>query len=184
MRIQKSMTNSTDYKLIIFDLDGTLAPFDSNEMFPDARSWWTENALIYRPIIATNQGGIGLRFWMESEGFGDPSKYPTLEDFEDRLSKLFPGHMRPDILMCARYQSKKSGKWCPVPPGGSAYAMWREDWRKPAPGMLLHALVITGFDATDALFVGDGKEDQQAAESAGIAFMWAHEFFNRPVSTT
>ena len=170
----------TDYKLIIFDLDGTLVPFDSDEMFPDTKVWWEENALIYRPIIATNQGGIGLRYWMEEGGFGDPMKYPTLEDFEERLNKIFPDPiLRPQILMCARYQSKKSSKWCPVPPGGNAYAMWQEDWRKPAPGMLLHALATTGAEAVDVLFVGDSEEDQQAAKAAGINFQWACEFFGR-----
>lgn len=167
-------------RLIVFDLDGTLAPFNSDQLFPDAAAWLDANGWM-QPIIATNQGGIGLHYWMEKEGFGNPADYPSLPDFEARLDRLFPlPEQKPTILMCARYQSKKSGAWCPVPAELSHFAMWREDWRKPAPGMLLHAMTIAGWGPAETLMVGDGEEDRQAAANAGCSFEWAWEFFGRP----
>ena len=35
------------YGLIIFDLDGTLAPFDGDELYPDAKEWLNSN--MYNP---------------------------------------------------------------------------------------------------------------------------------------
>lgn len=165
-------------KLIIFDLDGTLAPFDSDQLFTDAAQWIAENQHIPW-LIATNQGGIGLRYWMERDGFGDPSKYPTLPDFEARVKKLF-GEKLPTILVCLCYQSKKSGQWGPIPRDADIYQKWNQHWRKPAPGMVLETIKVAGCSADEVLVVGDGEEDRQAATNAGCKFQWAWEFFGRP----
>ncbi len=50
--------------------------------------------------------------------------------------------------------------------------------RKPAPGMLLDILRETNTNAVRALFVGDNETDRAAAESAGVRFRWAREFFD------
>lgn len=170
------------YKLILFDLDGTLAPFDSDTLYPDAAQWLA-NETYHAWMIVTNQGGVGLRYWMEKDGFGEPEKYPTLEDVTKRIDNLFPAmpanEQDSSVLMCVRYQSKKSGEWCPVPDKGGWMSIWRKDWRKPAPGMLLHAMVVKGYEVDVTLMVGDSAEDEQAAQAAGCAFMWAWDFFGR-----
>jgi phosphoglycolate phosphatase-like HAD superfamily hydrolase len=179
-----------EFKLIIFDLDGTLAEMNSHDLYPDARAW-IEAHPEPQWHVATNQGGVGLRYWMECEGFGDPSEYPTQEAIEQRLMTLFPSDMpnRPVVHVCFRYQSKKSGKWCPAPYAvdqqepGTEYGAWNKRWRKPAPGMLENAMYLTGRDPVEVLMVGDGDEDQQAAYNAGCHFQWAWEFFNRPKPT-
>lgn len=51
------------------------------------------------------------------------------------------------------------------------------DSRKPAPGMLLRILEQSGVSAKAALFVGDLDKDREAAHRAGIAFIWAKDFF-------
>src|SRR5689334_4202118 len=102
-------------KLIIFDLDKTLSAFNSDQLYPDAEAWIAEHRDV-KVAIATNQGGVGLRFWMEQGGFGDPGKYPTLVDVDYRLSCLFDSSNRPLVFACYRYQSQK-GKWSPVPEG-------------------------------------------------------------------
>ena len=48
-------------------------------------------------------------------------------------------------------------------------------FRKPNPGMLTRA--IEDFGATRVIYVGDRPEDQGAAQSAGVPFVWANEFF-------
>lgn len=171
-----------EYKLYLFDLDGTLALMDGNTLYPDAAQWLETNK-DKSWMIVTNQGGIGLRLWMETGGFGDPAKYPTFEDFHARIEALFPEMdgfaLGTKVVVCARYQSKKTGEWSPLPQKGSWLSMWQQDWRKPAPGMLLYAMRIKEALPSTTLMVGDSEEDQQAAAAAGCDFMWAWEFFGR-----
>jgi len=118
---------------------------------------------------------------METEGFGEPDKYPTTSEVNDRLTHLFVTR-QPLAFICYRYQSQKSGKWCPIPKGCEMLDEWSEAWRKPAPGMLLAAMATCGCDPENTLMVGDSEEDQQAAANAGCTFQWAWEFFGRPKS--
>lgn len=170
-------------KLFLFDLDGTLASIDSDTLYPDAAEWLNEHkeaVLNSQVFIVTNQGGAGLRWWMEAKGFGDPTKYPTAEDFKARLNRIFSKvSVFPATLMCFRYQSKKSGEWCPVPPGCAGQDEWSTTWRKPEPGMLLHAMSLAGVNHLQTMMVGDSEEDRQAALNAGCNFLWAWEFFGR-----
>lgn len=172
-----------DYKLILFDLDGTLAPFNSDELYPDAAAWLAEHDTAV--AVCTNQGGVGLRYWMETAYFGEPAKFPTLDSVMARLSNLFPDNGRtPPVFLCVRYQSKKSGSWSPVPPGNEHVDIWQKHWRKPDTGMLVAAMTAQGCAPQETLMVGDGEEDREAAENAGCAFQWAWEFFGReqPIS--
>lgn len=169
------------HRLFIFDLDGTLAPFDGDTLYADAAAWISKNP--YNWMVATNQGGIGLRYWMEKDGFGNPDAYPTLESFQVRIQKLFPSipadELKMTVLMCAAYQSKKTQAWGPIPPSGVGYAMWNIEWRKPSPGMLRHAMLLRACFPPETLMVGDGPEDELAAKAAGCDFQWAWQFFGR-----
>lgn len=49
-------------------------------------------------------------------------------------------------------------------------------YRKPGPGMLIAASNYTRIRLQDCLMVGDRDEDQGAAKSAGVEFMWADEW--------
>lgn len=166
-------------KLIVFDLDGTLTPFDGDALYPDAARYFADHRTT-QPVITTNQGGIGLRHWMEVDSFGEPQKYPTLLDFNMRIERLFHSLLVPPlVLMCAAYQSKKTGQWAPTPKDGDRATVWNKSWRKPQPGMLMHAIERTGCAPSQVLMVGDGEEDQQAAKWATCKFQWAWEFFGR-----
>lgn len=53
------------------------------------------------------------------------------------------------------------------------YASWKPSWRKPNPGMILHALEVLGVPPSpDVFYVGDEEEDVQAAKNAGISWVW------------
>jgi HAD superfamily hydrolase (TIGR01662 family) len=52
--------------------------------------------------------------------------------------------------------------------------------RKPAPGMLLQAMIDAGEEPQTTLFVGDMKVDLEAAYRAGCEFRWAYKYFGRP----
>jgi len=49
--------------------------------------------------------------------------------------------------------------------------------RKPEPGMLLDLMRRMRFAAANTIYVGDMESDRQAAEAAGVQFVWASEFF-------
>ena len=167
------------YKLIIFDIDGTLADWKTNELLPGVKEWFDANAPTTNIIGASNQGGVGLRYWMEREGFGDPMRYPRISSVDEHfeaVQRLLDHEFK--VLRAYAYQSQK-GLWSPTPVGDEKTNEWRQDWRKPAPGMLLEAVRIFGVEPQEALMVGDSAEDQEAANRAGCAFAWADDFFGR-----
>lgn len=174
-------------KLYIFDADDTLVESWTENLKPGVLEWLREMAMIDeddRPFLAitTNQGGVGLRYWMVKQGFGQPSKYPN----EEQARHLYKSVARrlwtesgceTDLYMCFAYQSKDSGKWGPVPDESLFANEWTTGWRKPNPGMLLAALEWACVDRKDAIMIGDSEDDACAAISAGIDFCWAKDFF-------
>lgn len=196
------------YRLYIFDVDDNIAKRYSDELMPGVEDWFAFARQVaggVRFAFATNQGGVGLRYWMEQGGFGDPSKYPTENSVNARLvivrDRLFGGAtVLPPIYVCFRYQSAK-GNWSPTPHDitpaeAAAFASndkepqamlevteddlpgeWRKSWRKPAPGMLLQAMADAGVMPSATLFVGNGEEDRQAAAAAGCDFILGKDLF-------
>lgn len=193
-------TNLENYDLIIFDLDGTLADRDTSELLPGVAEWFRDvrPSLGAKVVVASNQGGVGLRYWMESQGFGEPEKYPTAKDVEDHLDAVMSKCTHDgfeldtavlelgidDAWLAFAYQSKSSGKWAPTPDiyqseYHSIYGRWDANFRKPAPGMLLDFMREYKVNADRTLMVGDSEEDSQAAATAGCEFIDADTFFGR-----
>jgi len=165
------------YQLYLFDLDSTLAKRYTTEILPNVKEWFAANPNA-KTAIVTNQGGVGLRRWMEEANFGEPEKFPLEADIHERLwtiTKALGG----DILMLAAfaYQTKK-GQWAPLHNyqgcKGNAY---KREWRKPQPEMLLEAMYQRQAQPRDTLMIGDSTDDQAAAAAAGVSFMWARDFF-------
>ncbi len=182
-------------KLIIFDVDGTLVS--------DYKSIRFESAVVEKLIalrrqdvalaLASNQGGVGLRHWIEVVGgFGTTPEekakslassqaYPTSQEAFQRLATIAAEvtalTLLPcNIYTCYAYQSK-AGNWSPVPVGSEDDPMWSREWRKPNAGMLLQAMHDAGISTAETLFVGDRDEDAGAALAAGVTFVEAKEFF-------
>lgn len=167
------------YDLYIFDVDGTIAERDTTDLLPGVAEWFAGNQTAV--AFATNQGGVGLRYWMETARFGEPEKYPTAEVITARLESLAEKLQVKweNIYYSFAYQSKSSDNWSPVP-AGITEAMspeWFPASRKPNPGMLLEA--ISDNRAKSAVMVGDSEEDEAAARAAGIDFIHADDFFGR-----
>jgi HAD superfamily hydrolase (TIGR01662 family) len=171
-------------KLIIFDVDGTLAKQFTLELLPGVKQFFEllfQAGCPHTPkvAIATNQGGVGMRYWMEKGGFGKPEKYPTAEEINERMEALVDklgGDSQLPVYASFRFVNKK-GKWTPVPPEQTDNPRWELEWRKPKPGMLLQAMEEAGTRTDETLFVGDREEDQAAAQATGCAFRWAKDFF-------
>ncbi len=176
-------------RLIVFDLDGTLVESHTTVLLPGVSHFF--HSIFRKPClpdtprpaiaIATNQGGVGMRYWMEQNHFGDPRSYPTEAEITQRLSWLvseLSGEQNIRAYVCFRYKDR-AGKGSPVPPENSADPRWSMEWRKPAPGMLLQAMQDAGVPPEETLFVGNGSADEGAARAAGCAFAWASDFFAR-----
>lgn len=166
--------------LVIFDVDNTLADRDSTILYPDVQLWFKAHWGEHFIALATNQGGVGLRYWMERDGFGDPSKLPTESGLRQRFRTLLsgvPNSRSIQIHVCYAYQSKDSGKWSPTPPGRENSEKWNPANRKPAPGMLLGAMRSYGVSPEQTTMVGDSPEDREAATAAGVRFIHRDEFF-------
>ncbi len=172
--------------LVIFDVDGTLAKPYTLELLPQVREFF---ALVLQPgcagrpkvAIATNQGGVGMRYWMERNAFGSPEKYPTEDSIAGRLRELVSalgGDHNLLVYTSFRYRSDR-GAWSPAPPERAGDPRWSKAWRKPEPGMLLQAMQDARVEPEQTLFVGDSEDDRGAARAAGCAFMEAGEFFSQ-----
>jgi HAD superfamily hydrolase (TIGR01662 family) len=170
--------------LLIFDVDGTLAETYGLELLPGVKGFferWAQAGSPERPrlALATNQGGVGMRYWMETDGFGEPEEFPTAAQVEQRLQALLAIlGLPPDLPVYVAYRYlTRDGRWTPAPPEEAGSPRWQRQWRKPGPGMLLQAMQDAAASPERTLFVGDSPEDQGAARAAGCAFRWANEFF-------
>lgn len=149
--------------LIIFDKDGTLVegtngpiPNNVGEQVIKAGVLDRLNELREKGhsfAVASNQGGVA---------FG----HLTYEEAEEMVRQI------------AQEIGAEAYEFCPYHPEG-AILEYRQDHfcRKPAPGMLFAIMDELMESPSNTLFVGDRPEDYGAAISAGIAFVWAQEFF-------
>ncbi len=153
-----------NYRLIIFDVDGTLVTTKSGETFrktADDWQWLPGRLEICQKYVGasialvTNQGGVAFGYL--NEGAMDWELNKTA----NAIAPYVP---------CFR---------CYTHPEASLAQYRKEDTRrKPGPGMILEAMeYFKGVGPHNTLMVGDRPEDEQAAQNAGVAFMWADKFF-------
>jgi len=176
-------------KLYCFDVDGTLIDREGNLLDGVREGFAWLSTMKPTPFLAftSNQGGVGLRLWMEVGGFGSQTFIDTLPTSEQiaQAHQDLAKKLTPLDVMCFQsyaYQSKTSLKWSPPPLNLSATdkSAWSQEWRKPSPGMLLEAMKRAGATPAETLMVGNSSDDYEAAEAAGVTFMWAWQFFGRP----
>lgn len=174
-----------DYQLLVFDVDGTIANRNEDRLLPEARDFfkllyqWSAVVTVPKLALATNQGGVGLRLWMQDSGWGEPEKYPTLEAVQERLRAIQQQIPLSTYLYTAyAYQTQKTREWAQVPIEFAGRSEWRRDWRKPNGGMIQQAMLDYGIqNPKQVLFVGDRPEDKGAATAVGVDFIWAKQFW-------
>lgn len=171
-----------DYDLLVFDVDGTLRRCISHkgpchnapslhEIIPGTAEIlltydWTRIGF----SCASNQGGIGLGFITEEI---------VIEEFYKTIRALFPLYpwtQDRGSFTETRMRMPERGpvfRYAPHAPDAASVE------RKPSPWMLLELVRAYGERLDRTLFVGDSPEDQQAAERAGVNFVWAWQFFGR-----
>lgn len=190
------MTNvfnlTTNPKLIIFDLDGTLVRPFGNELLPGVAEYFdgyfNKLPTWNRPLVAlaTNQGGVGYRLHREELGGDvDVAKYPTKAEADHRVFSVVERLKIDPMLVYISYAYRFShGYWADTPIQFVRDPRWAPNWRKPNPGMLQQALADTGLLPNQALMVGDMDSDKDAAINAGVPFQTAVQFFRYTVPVT
>ena len=107
----------------------------------------TANTARLPVFIATNQGGIALGRYSESD----------MHEFHNHLHARLKheGASITDIAFCPHHPEAKNPqrRHCPC--------------RKPLPGMLLDLAARHGIDLTASVMIGDRDTDMAAAEAAG-----------------
>jgi HAD superfamily hydrolase (TIGR01662 family) len=155
--------------LVCFDLDGTLVEVFGTAILPGVAYCFDNWGFTGKTAIVTNQGGVGLRYWMETNDFGDPAQYPTQRDTERRVEQVQEQLGIDFALISFAYLSSK-GIWAPTPDDQITNERWSHDWRKPNPGMILKAIELAGTTPERTIMVGDREEDVKAAFAAGVLF--------------
>jgi HAD superfamily hydrolase (TIGR01662 family) len=169
-------------KLILFDLDGTLAEYKTGVILPNVRETLAALPKRQKLCVVSNQGGVGFRYWMETDGFGNAQNLPTEADARAHVAGVLKAlKLKCPAYLSFAYQSNKSGKWNPTPSASQTESLenWRQDWRKPRAGMLTQAMIDFSVKPDDMLMVGDWNEDRLAAFEIGCAFQLAKDFFGR-----
>ena len=144
-------------KAIFFDRDGTLN-IDVHYLHDPADFVWIEGAIAairwanehgYLVIVVTNQSGI-------ARGYYDEDAVRHLHDWMNAELVAHGAHID------AFY-------YCPHHTEGSVPAYVKQcDCRKPAPGMILRAIVEHDIDPAASFLFGDAASDVTAAEAAGV----------------
>ena len=167
-----------NYKLILLDIDGTIANRDSTEIYPAARRFIEALDAGVEVAFITNQGGPPCR----AAGWEFSNQFPSEEKIRarlDELMKVIYGILgrKPSLYVAWVFRDKS----------GAVYnlAGLIEDetkkrkalfWRKPGPGMILQALLDSCTAPKDTLMIGDDLDkDAGAAEAAGVAFRHADD---------
>lgn len=153
------MIDLSTKKLIIFDADGTLrrctipgqpcpSKNDEWELMPGVKEKIATLPDGVRFGIVSNQGGVGLGFMPQEVAWQMLVELAALA-LRDRCVALMCTHAPKDGCLC----------------------------RKPSPLMLYQAMEAANAKPRETLYVGDMDSDREAAQRAGVAFLWAWEFF-------
>lgn len=168
-------------KILFLDCDGTIrrpksgAKFISNPEDQEIIGGVSEaiahyKSLGFTPIGVTNQGGVAAGHKSLEEAIEE--QCITLELLPElELIYFAPNY---DGLICWKISRSASTeiKQQSIEEFGS--------FRKPGAGMLNLALRFYNAQPQDCLMVGDRTEDEVAAATALVPFMWAHDWLIRP----
>lgn len=160
---QNSQVAATPYKLVIFDVDGTLrgchvkgqpCPNSPDEQFvlPGVVARAAQIPDETRIGIVSNQAGVGLKY-MKHEMAQAMIHEVVAEIWPDRCMEIH-------VEICPHIPSQNCA--C----------------RKPKPGMLLKVMKRAKVQGHETLFVGDMQSDKSAADAAGCHFQWAEDYFS------
>lgn len=155
-------------KLVVFDVDGTLAVTRSGETFRrTADDWqWMDGRIEkckelradgIHLALATNQAGVAFS-WSR---FSQAEMQHEIEAVAAQIGAEYIGvcYSSPNVKAKPEYHDPADNR------------------RKPGPGMILEAMLHHGCTAEQTIMVGDREDDEGAAKAAGVRFVHADSFF-------
>ena len=155
-------------KLVILDKDGTVVKYlgdrpantpEEQVLLPGVSekiSWLKRQG--YKIALASNQGGVAWGFISYAQASA------LMADAAEKVGA--------DAYRFCPHDARALG----TPNACPEYATTC-GCRKPAPGMLLDLMREFNVSRSNTIYVGDRDEDRQAAQAAGVHFVWAQEFF-------
>lgn len=161
-----------DYKLIIFDADGTLRFCTvPKQPCPNRAGEWELYSDVVKKLatfnwIHPNSSEIGVGYGIASNQGGVGSGYFAEETAKSLLEDTFSSAF-------GFQAAENTIQMCPhIPYSGCSC-------RKPAAGMLNNLMELYKVTSDQVLYVGDRDDDKNAAIAAGCDFQWVTDFFNR-----
>lgn len=155
------------FRLLCLDVDGTLGhpksggdfreTADDWEFFPGVQGHCLQLvAGGMKIILISNQGGVCFP-WSK---FSEEEIVAVLAETARQIGAMA------SLVACSILHPRALDRY-----------RFEDPRRKPAPGMILEAKDLAQVQISEILMVGDRPEDEAAARNAGVAFMWASEFF-------
>ena len=174
------------YKLIIFDIDGTLSTSAQGELRPDIKPYFKLLKSVYPdgngPTIAlvAQPDGASWRDWMETHRLGEPEQGLTQEQVDTHIFGVAKNieelYEKPAVYTALAYRNNpREGAPIPAEPSSAPYP--RTDAHKPEPDMLVAAMAAAGVTPEETLLVS--ANGAEAAQVTGCNFMKAGDFFQR-----
>ena len=163
------------WKLIIFDIDGTLTTTKSGETFRKSADDWEWLTGRLEKLKELSQQGARFALASNQAGVAFPWSKFSQEEMQKEIDRV--GEEIGSFYNAVCY-STPNEKALPQ------YFNANDQRRKPGPGMLLEAMECYREKYGElleehTLMVGDRSEDQAAASSAGVYFLHAESFFNQ-----
>jgi histidinol-phosphate phosphatase family protein len=152
-------------RLIIFDADGTLRRTTvAGKPCPHAPGEWELMPKVKEALSSVDWRERGLALGVASNqdqvAYGHLSERMAYQLLEEMI--VAATGCDPAIVTI---------KFCP-------HALEVDcDCRKPQPGMLVEIIRSRGVAPVETMFVGDSEADCEAAQRAGVLFVWARDFF-------
>lgn len=180
-------------RVLALDFDGTLVKSFTSEPLRNARAALKQVDSDLQLAVCTNQAGPVFRL----AGIGG-TRYPTPAEVAQNLDRgLRACGIAPQRLGALLIATWPGETWRGDPAdaldaaqdaaaqltatltaqGWAAYATASPQWRKPGPGMLVGLATRLNVLRSEIVYVGDRDSDQQAAQAAGVRFVWAKEWW-------
>lgn len=120
----------------------------------------------FQIVVVTNQSGIG-RGWISLDNYKHVSlrMIELLQAQEVALDVIYFAPFFAEAKECPYQASEFNFETLGVAQRGS----WRDDFRKPQPGMLKQASQDQKIDLAKSIMIGDRATDWRAAAQAGLA---------------
>lgn len=156
------------YKLCIFDVDGTLVACKSGATFRKSADDWTWLPGRIEKCQQLCEQGVHIALASNQAGVAFPWSKFTEQQIQTELEIVAQEIGACYIGVCYSTPNEKARP---------AYRNPNDTRRKPGPGMLLEAMQHCGVASEQTVMIGDREEDEAAARAAEVAFVHADQFF-------